>query len=61
MAKCGQCNFKGSTEEYYEHECASGFKPTEPENLGTEFKAISEAAIKRGAERKIVAAKKPLK
>lgn len=51
---CGQCGEGFDTEkQYLEHKCAkTGFKPTEPENLGEGFAKISEAAIKRGEERK---------
>ncbi len=51
MANCGKCNFKGSFEEYLEHKCSDGFKPTQPEHHGEIGKKISEAALKRGAER----------
>lgn len=50
---CGQCGHGFATEELYlEHTCSTtGFKPTEPENLGEGFAAIQEAALERGAER----------
>ncbi len=52
--KCGQCRGEYKTEvEYLAHKCEkSGFKPTEPENLGEEFKLVSEAALARGAAKK---------
>lgn len=50
---CGQCGAEFATEaEYLAHVCKSGVTPTDPENLGPEFKAISEAALKRGEARK---------
>jgi len=51
MAKCGKCDFKGSFDEYLNHKCSDGFKPTQPEHHGEIGKKISEAALKRGAER----------
>lgn len=53
MHICGQCNQQFNTEEdYLGHKCPStGFTPTQPEHLGPEFKAISEAALARGATR----------
>ena len=52
--KCGKCGGEFATDqEYLDHECPeTGFKPTDPENLGEEFKAVQEAALKRGAEKK---------
>ena len=53
MATCGQCekHFK-SLEGYLDHECKkTGYKPTQAENLGEDFKAISEAALQRGNKR----------
>lgn len=50
---CGQCQKEFSTEgEYLDHECSSGFTPKDPENLGPEFQAVSEAALARGEEQK---------
>ena len=41
-----------SEENYLSHTCEkSGYQPTEPENLGEEFEAISNAAIARGNEK----------
>lgn len=49
--KCAACNQEFSTEDQYlDHVCPStGFTPRDPENLGEDFKAISEAALERGA------------
>lgn len=51
---CGQCNQQfTSEEEYLIHKCATtGFTPKEPDHLGPEFKAISEAAVARGEARR---------
>lgn len=51
---CGKCGEQfDSEEEYCNHECKeTGFKPTDIEHQGEEFKAVSEAALKRGEERK---------
>ena len=51
---CGQCELSfGSEKEYNEHVCkVTGFNPTQPEHLGERFKRVSEAALKRGSERK---------
>jgi DNA-directed RNA polymerase subunit RPC12/RpoP len=51
---CGKCGQEFTAEEeYLEHTCSeTGFTPQEPENLGEEFKTISEAALKRGEARK---------
>lgn len=51
---CGVCHDEWLTEdEYNTHKCTgTGFTPQEPEHLGPEFMAISEAAIARGEERK---------
>jgi predicted nucleic acid-binding Zn-ribbon protein len=56
---CSPCGGEFATEqEYLDHVCPkSGVTPKDPENLGEEFKAISEAALKRGEERKIASAK----
>ncbi len=50
---CGRCGQKFKTEkEYLNHKCKkTGFKPTQIEHQGEEFKAVSEAALKRGAAR----------
>lgn len=50
---CGQCNLGFNTEqEYLDHDCnKTGFKPTDQEHLGKAFKAISKAALERGANR----------
>lgn len=40
-------------EAYLEHTSpVTGYKPTEPEHQGEGFKAISDAAIRRGEEKK---------
>ena len=50
---CGVCNEGFETEEQYcDHECEDGFTPKDPEHLGEEFQAVSEAAIARGEARK---------
>ena len=51
---CGACqNGFDTEEEYLNHVCPiSGFVPTDPNNLGEDFKKIQEAALKRGAEAK---------
>jgi uncharacterized OB-fold protein len=51
---CGQCGGGFNTDaEYCAHKCVkTGFKPTELGHHGEAGKAISEAALKRGAERK---------
>ena len=51
---CSKCEVGFATEqEYLDHVCPkTGFKPTQPEHLGEQFKKISEAALKRGEDRK---------
>lgn len=51
---CGKCQGEfGSEQEYVEHLCkVTGVQPTNPEHLGPEFQAISQAALARGAARK---------
>lgn len=51
---CGQCNQAFELEvQYLDHQCpATGFTPREPENLGEDFAAVSEAAVARGEARK---------
>ena len=51
---CGLCKEGFDTEEeYVAHECSeTGFTPADNEHQGPEFAAISEAALKRGAEKK---------
>ncbi len=51
---CGKCGQSfNSEQEYLDHVCTeTGFKPTDIEHQGEEFKAVSEAALKRGEERK---------
>lgn len=51
---CGQCNQEFDNEAgYLDHTCdASGYKPTDPENLGEGFAAVSAAALARGEARK---------
>lgn len=54
---CGKCGEKfSSNEEYLNHECkVTGKKPTDPLHHYTkeEHDAISEAAKKRGEEKKV--------
>jgi len=56
MAKCGQCGFSGGGYEYLKHKCKTGFKPTQVEHQNAltngRFSKVSEAALKRGADRK---------
>lgn len=56
---CGRCNASFETEaEYCDHLCPeTGFTPKEPEHLGAEFVAISQAALERGQARKDLEAK----
>lgn len=51
---CGKCEKEFAIEqEYLDHVCVvTGFTPKDIEHQGPEFLAISEAAQKRGAERK---------
>ena len=55
--KCGLCGKEFDSEEkYVAHTCPeTGVTPADPENLGPEFAAVSEAALKRGEERKVAA------
>lgn len=52
--KCGKCEAEFKTEqEYLDHVCEiTGVTPADIENLGPEFKAISDAALARGAAKK---------
>ena len=56
MAKCGVCEFKGSTEEYLKHKCSTGFKPTDIKHQDAltngRFSKQSEKALERGEARK---------
>ena len=57
MAKCGQCDFKGGSEEYLKHKCKkTGFKPTDIKHqdalTGGQFSKQSKAALERRAKRK---------
>lgn len=57
MAKCGVCDFAGSSEAYLEHVCpATGFNPTQVEHQDAltdgQFSKQAEAALKRGEEAK---------
>jgi uncharacterized C2H2 Zn-finger protein len=54
MERCCKCNreFKNES-EYLKHTCNSGFKPTDPKNMGKNYLEIQKAALKRGAETKI--------
>ncbi len=56
---CGRCSSKFATDaEYCDHLCPeTGFTPKEPEHLGAEFVAISQAAQERGKARKALEAK----
>jgi len=51
---CSPCGLKFATEqEYLDHTCGvTGVTPKDSENLGEDFKAIQESALKRGEERK---------
>lgn len=50
---CGRCSERFKDEAAYAgHVCsATGFRADSPEHLGPGFKAASEAALKRGAEK----------
>jgi hypothetical protein len=50
---CGICLDEWlSEQEYLDHTCKTGFKPTDPEQMGEGFATIQEAALARGEERK---------
>lgn len=50
---CGTCTKEFATEqEYLDHTCTTGFTPKQPDHLGSDFKAVSERAVARGAKRK---------
>lgn len=51
--KCGKCKAEFDSEDaYINHTCeTTGKTPADIEHLGPEFALISEAALKRGAER----------
>jgi hypothetical protein len=51
---CNLCKAEFETDaEYVAHTCeATGVTPADNEHQGPEFAAISEAALKRGAEKK---------
>ncbi len=51
---CSPCGKEFDTEEQYlDHECSvSGVTPRDPKNLGSDFKSVQEAALKRGEARK---------
>jgi uncharacterized C2H2 Zn-finger protein len=54
MVRCGQCNkeFK-DREACLKHVCeVTGVVQTDPKSMGENFKAIQEAALKRGLEQK---------
>ena len=57
---CGLCKEGFDTDtEYADHTCAvTGVTPADIEHQGPEFVAISEAALKRGAEKKATKPKK---
>ena len=52
---CSPCGgIFNSEEEYIAHKCKkTGFTPADPKNLGVEFAKVSEAAVKRGAAKKV--------
>ena len=52
--KCGRCGKEFKTEkEYCDHMCeATGFTPKDADHQGEDFKAVQEAALKRGEARK---------
>jgi len=54
--KCSNCDFEGDEKGYLAHKCSTGFKPTEVAHqdklTGGQFSMISEAALKRGADKK---------
>jgi hypothetical protein len=56
MSKCAQCKFVGGGNEYLNHKCVTGFKPTQIEHQDKltkgRFSKISVSALKRGAEKK---------
>jgi len=56
LHRCSVCEFEGSEAEYLAHECSTGFKPTEIEHQDAltdgAFSKVSEAALKRGEEKK---------
>lgn len=56
---CGQCNQQFSQESFYLHHICpkTGFSPIQPEHLGPEFPAISQAALARGKTRKVMEGK----
>lgn len=51
MHKCSQCQLQFDSEaEYLSHVCAEmGVQPTQPEAMGPNHEAISNAALARGA------------
>lgn len=56
MEICRICKKEFKTgEEYLNHTCSTGFKPTQIEHaiaIDPNYKAISDAALKRGQEKK---------
>ncbi len=52
--KCGRCGQEFKTEkEYCDHICPeTGFTPKDADHHGAEFKAVQDAALQRGEERK---------
>ena len=52
MDICSVCNGQfENVEAYCNHTCTTGFTPTQPEHLGSEFALISQTAIARGEKR----------
>ena len=51
---CGKCEMGfDTTQEYLDHICGeTGYKPSEPENLGKAFVQVSRKALERGEIRK---------
>lgn len=52
---CSNCGETFETEaDYIAHKCEkTGFTPADIEHQGENFKKVSEAALKRGAEKKV--------
>lgn len=46
---CGVCGAEfNSEQEYLDHQCVTGYTPTDPAHLGEGFEAVSNAANQRG-------------
>lgn len=53
MEKCGVCKKEFANEaDYLAHVCESGFKPTDPQNMGADYLEIQKAALQRGESKK---------